>query len=295
VVPCPWCGAPAEVHFTGCADLEYFTPCDADYRRCPSCGLIFLHPLPSREELAALYPPEYQNFDGPRSRLSRWLTERYHDRHAALCRRHLPPGGRVLEVGCADGALLGRLRAAGYEVAGVEVSKDACERAWDRGLPVFCGTLEEMPGDDTFDLVFAGHLIEHTLDPLATATAIADRLRPGGVAYLETPNVGSLDARLWRHRWGLIHYPRHLYLFDRRTLTALCERAGLRVEQLRWEPNPCGWALSLQGALRRAGIDRSRNPRSWYYPALLALLAPLNLVDLAFGGTAFMAALARKP
>jgi SAM-dependent methyltransferase len=295
VVPCPWCAGPSELHLTGCADLEYFTPADADYRRCPDCRLVFLHPRPGREELAALYPPEYQNFDRPRGRLARWLTDRYHARHAAVVRRHVPPGGRVLEVGCADGALLARLRDDGYEVAGVEISKDACERAWERRLPVFCGTLEEYPGDETFDLVLASHVIEHTLDPQDTAAHLAARLRPGGVAYVETPNVGSPDARLFGNRWGLLHYPRHLYLFDRGTLRTLLERAGLRMERLRWEPNSCGWALSVQTVLRRAGIDRSRRPRSAYYPALLVLLLPLNLVDVVAGGTAFMAAVARRP
>ena len=71
-------------------------------------------------------------------------------------------------------------------------------------------------------------------------------------------------------------------------------RAGFEVEKMSWEINSCGWALSIQAALRRAEIDGSRRPRSFYYPLLLAATLPLNLVDVCFGGTAFMSAIARK-
>jgi hypothetical protein len=67
------------------------------------------------------------------------------------------------------------------------------------------------------------------------------------------------------------------------------------VERVWSEINSCGWALSVQGMLRRLGVDPSRRPRSWYYPAVLVACLPLNVLDVCFGGTAFMAAVARKP
>jgi hypothetical protein len=139
------------------------------------------------------------------------------------------------------------------------------------------------------------HVIEHVLDPVATVRKVREMLAPRGVFYVETPNVGSPDARLWGRHWGLIHYPRHLCLFDRGTLRRLLEDAGFEVERMSWEINSCGWALSIQSALRRAGFDRSRRPRSFYYPLLLAATLPLNALDVFFGGTAFMSAIARKP
>jgi hypothetical protein len=47
--------------------------------------------------------------------------------------------------------------------------------------------------------------------------------------------------------------------------------------------------------LRRRGWDRRRTPRSSYYPLLLVALLPMNLLDLATGGTAFMSVIARRP
>ena len=211
------------------------------------------------------------------------------------CRRHLPPGGSFLEIGCATGDVLADLDDEYPVVAGIELSKEACEVAWARGLDVFHGTLDEYETDARYDVVFMSQVIEHVLDPVQTVTKITRLLRPDGVLYIETPNIGALDAKIWKHRWGLIHYPRHLFLFDKRTIRRLLDGAGLRTEKVGYEPQSCGWALSVQGELRRRGFDHSREPRSRYYPALLVGFLPVNLVDLCFGGTAFMSAIARKP
>ena len=291
---CVLCGRATALLYDDCTDFEYFMTAPGDLYRCRSCGLVAMEPMPTRDELPALYPAEYENFSGPRNPVARFLLARYQRRQADICRKHLPPDGRILEIGCATGDVLAELAGEYPVVQGIELSEDACAVARARGLDVFCGTLEEFETHQQYDVVFMSHVIEHVLDPVATVAIIERLLAPGGVLYLETPNVGSLDARLWKQRWGLIHYPRHLYLFDRSTVTRLLASADLRTEGVRWEPNSCGWALSVQSWLRRRGFDRSRAPRSRYYPLLLMLFLPLNLLDAAFGGTAFMSAIGRK-
>jgi SAM-dependent methyltransferase len=291
---CVLCGLATTLLYDDCTDFEYFMTAPGDLYRCSSCGLVAMEPMPTRAELPGLYPADYENFSGPRNPVARLLLARYQRRQADICRKHLPPDGRILEIGCATGDVLAELAGEYPVVHGVELSEDACEVARARGLEVFCGTLEEFATDQQYDVVFMSHVIEHGLDPVETVAIIERLLAPGGVLYLETPNVGSLDARVWKQRWGLIHYPRHLYLFDRSTITRLLGSASLTTEGVRWEPNSCGWALSVQSWLRRRGIDRSKAPRSRYYPALLMLFLPLNLLDAAFGGTAFMSAIGRK-
>lgn len=296
VVSCPLCGSAASLRYSQCQDLEYFLDASFDLYRCDACGLVFMHPLPTRTQLPELYPSNYHNFDPPRNPISRFLLHRYYEHQCGIARKHMPENGSLLEIGCASGDILERMQRHGYDdVQGIELSLEACERAWGRGLKVFHGTLDEFETDQRFDMVFMSHVIEHVLDPVATVAKIASLLKPGGVLYVETPNVGSLDARLWKRNWGLVHYPRHLYLFDRATVRQLLEQGGLVVEDVSSQINSCGWALSTQSALRRWRLDRSRKPRSAYYPLLLLLFLPLNLLDLCFGGTAFIAAIARKP
>jgi SAM-dependent methyltransferase len=293
---CPLCSGEASLLYSDCFDFEYFVESSAQFYRCTDCGFVLMDPLPTRTELSELYPADYHNFDPPSNGISRLLLDRYYEHQSALCRRRMPEGGSFLEIGCAAGDILERMQRSGHhDVRGIEISREACEQAWKRGLNVFHGTLDEFETDDKFDLVFMSHVIEHVLDPVATVAKIRTLLKPGGVLYLETPNVRALDSRLWRGRWGLIHYPRHLYLFDRSTVRRLLESAGLVDVRVASELNSCGWALSVQSELRRLGLDRSRRPRSFYYSFLLLLFLPVNAVDWCFRATAFMSASAHKP
>jgi len=295
MVPACWlCRGPGRLLYDDCRDLEYFVPGSAVFARCESCGFVFIDPVPTAAELEALYPESYNNFHAPQG-VGAFLLRRYHAHQAARCMRYLHPGARFLEVGCGTGALLERLRGQGVDVRGIDLSPAACRLARARGLDVFQGTVEDYETTERFALIFLSHVIEHVPDPVGTIARLTSLLEPGGVIYLETPNVGALDARVWGQEWGLIHYPRHLSLFDRVTIRRLLGSAGLEVLEVTSEINSCGWALSIQGALRRRGWDRSRAPRSRYYPLLLLGCLPLNLVDLCFGGTAFMSAVARRP
>lgn len=293
---CALCSGRADLLYSGCQDQEYFIAGSSEFFCCSGCGFVFLQPLPQPEQLPTLYPSNYQNYDPPANPISRFLWNRYHERHSAICRRYLPKNGALLEIGSAGGDLLERLRGQGiHNVQGVELSRDGYERAAAKGLRVFHGSVDDFHTSERFDVIFMSHVIEHVLDPVRTVAKIASLLKGDGVLYIETPNVGSLDARIWGRNWGLVHYPRHLYLFNRATLRQLLERNGLSAVNVWSEINSCGWALSLQSALRRLRIDRSCRPRSFYYPILLVLFLPVNLIDLCCGGTAFMAALARKP
>jgi SAM-dependent methyltransferase len=291
---CVLCGRSTALLYDDCSDFEYFMTAPGDLYRCTGCGLVAMEPMPTREELPGLYPDEYHSFDTPTNPIAELLLRRYQRRQADICRRLLPPGGRFLEIGCANGDVLAELQGEFDVVRGIELSKSAADAARGRGLDVFCGTLEEYETDEQFDVVFMSQVIEHVLDPVETVARIERLLAPGGALYLETPNILALDAKVWKQRWGLIHYPRHLYLFDRSTITELLATAGLTSQGVHWEPNSCGWALSIQSELRRRGVDRSRAPRSRYYPLLLLLFLPVNLLDMCFGGTAFMSAIGRK-
>ena len=70
---CPLCGGEAALHFRGCQDLEYFIERRADFRRCTRCRLLFMHPLPTREELPGLYPAHYQNVNPQPNRFMKRL------------------------------------------------------------------------------------------------------------------------------------------------------------------------------------------------------------------------------
>jgi SAM-dependent methyltransferase len=150
-----------------------------------------------------------------------------------LERKCTPTGsGRVLDIGCATGALLTMLKNRGWTVTGVELSGPQAEYCKHRGLDVRRGTLEECSfSAASFDVVLASHLIEHLNYPDSFVREVRRILKPGGRFYVTTPNIRGFQARFFKSRWRSAIFD-HLYLFSIRTLRLLLEQRGFRVERI---------------------------------------------------------------
>jgi len=144
--------------------------------------------------------------------------------------RYLPrpiPGSRVLDVGFGSGAFLENAMAAGWEVAGVDQDEKAVTNAKVRGLNVRQGGIEEYADEpESFDAITLSHVIEHVHDPVAVLHGVFGRLKPGGMLYLDTPNLESLGHRDFRRNWLHLDPPRHLVIFCRNSILRVLEEAG---------------------------------------------------------------------
>jgi len=129
------------------------------------------------------------------------------DRYQA-CVSALPAlfaGGDVLEIGAGSGRLALSLAAAGlrfesYTASDFSSSRLAGLRAQlrDPRFRVLELDLEQPPQalEGCFDAVILVALIEHLFDPLRALCAVRRMLRPGGLAFLDTPNVAKYTRRL---------------------------------------------------------------------------------------------------
>lgn len=101
-------------------------------------------------------------------------------------------GKKILDLGCADGALTGPL-APQYEIWGLEVSEYLCKQAEKRGIKVTQADIEEgIPFDrDTFDIVIAGEIIEHVVDTDFFLSECNRVLKKNGKLILSTPNINT--------------------------------------------------------------------------------------------------------
>ena len=97
---------------------------------------------------------------------------------------------------------------------------------------------------------------------------------------METPNAASLERRLFGACWYAWEIPRHLFLFDARTLGLCCARAGLRVRRVAYSSFTFDWNRSLAFWCQDRGWDRlaawlgeRRRPLEWMLRPLGTLLA----------------------
>jgi 2-polyprenyl-3-methyl-5-hydroxy-6-metoxy-1,4-benzoquinol methylase len=140
--------------------------------------------------------------------------------------RSMRPSGRLLEVGCARGDFLSEAKQF-FDVCGVEPSPELADFA-EKVAPVHRDVIEKTPWSG-FDVIASFHVIEHVDSPNRFVAAIAERLKPGGLVALETPDIDSLPFRLLRHRWRQF-IPEHYYFFDSQSIRRLLSQNGFTVE-----------------------------------------------------------------
>jgi methionine biosynthesis protein MetW len=266
------------------------------------CGGAFLHPRPAPEALDRVYPSNYYSYDfanklGPLVMRFKQFAE-----HAKVraYEPYLSAGSRVLDVGCGDGHALKQIGdgiSAPLELEGLEFSEHAVAAAERAGFRVYRGRIEDAPlPHDSFDLIIMNQLIEHVREPRAVLEAVGRALKPGGHVFIETPNIDSWDARLFRKRyWGGYHLPRHFHLFDTRSLAQLVGQVGL--ESVAHRPLVCPqfWVMSVQNWLKDRGAERLAERVSPFSPVWLAPVTLLEMVHQRMGWTSNQQLVARRP
>jgi|SRR5579863_1162208 len=154
-------------------------------------------------------------------------------------------GKRVLDVGCDTGVFLSTAAAEfGIVPVGVDVAAIAIEAARRSGIEAYHTTIEEAPESLTeFTAITAIDLIEHVSDPKGFLREVFRRLRPGGVVYLETPNIRSavysaarMLSYVFRGRKSNIlervFPPQHIQYFTRNGLAGLARECSFEVAWL---------------------------------------------------------------
>lgn len=118
--------------------------------------------------------------------------------------------GKLLDIGCSTGDWGLFWQARGWQSSGIDIDREHLRIAKERGIDArFCDLNSElMPFDSaTFDLVFAGEVIEHLVDTDGFLREIQRCCKPGGHLLLTTPNLASFENRL---RLLLGMYPKWL-------------------------------------------------------------------------------------
>jgi len=142
--------------------------------------------------------------------------------------RQYRTSGRLLEVGCARGDFL-RVARETFDVSGVEPNPGLAEYAVEVA-PIHRDVIETLPWRD-FDVIASFHVIEHVDSPKRFVAAMAERLKPGGLLVLETPDIDSLPFRVLKSRWRQF-IPEHYFFFDRPSMTRLLSDCGFKVEKI---------------------------------------------------------------
>jgi|GEM_PF-2002300 len=185
--------------------------------RLCACGTVYTHPLPPAGEIDFTHDAHPQESYAVSAAFK-----------AAWMARHCPPG-RLLEVGCGQGAFLAAARAHGYEVRGLEPHPGRAAACEALGIEVSREYLEEttLPRQ-SFDVIFHTDMLSHFIDPRESLRQMTALLKPGGVLCFEVGLLACV-ADGWHRvirRVGLEH---HLWLYSRPGLHRIIRESGLEI------------------------------------------------------------------
>lgn len=164
--------------------------------------------------------------------------------------RLVGPGKRVLELGCGPGMITRLLASQQCRVTALEMDPQALE-----AVAQYCETVHacdlndpawpaKLAGAEKFEVIVAGDVLEHLVDPWATVERLVPLLAQDGHVVISLPHAGhnaviaSLIASDFAYQpWGLLDRT-HIRFFGMHNIQALCERAGLKITEVDYVVKP---------------------------------------------------------
>jgi hypothetical protein len=221
-------------------------------RKCPQCGLIYISPRPSPDEIANLYRQDAA-YISAESHISGGSFRRLHARRSLRIIRSLVKNGALLEIGPGGGYFLDAVRKAGLDPHGLEPNRvQAGYIRESLGIPCAESRLNaSIFGGKRFDIIYHCDVISHLHDPIAEFKRMHEVMKDVSFMVFETGNIGEVDQRYFKC-FPCFQYPDHLFFFSSANLVALLEKTGFEpIVIYRYSILPQLLAMRALSGLRR--------------------------------------------
>jgi SAM-dependent methyltransferase len=231
---CPVCGLGGSRLWIKAPDRLHGRRENYTLLRCSGCSLVWLSHPPTPEEMHLHYTEAYHRLISTAGDPAKRWEARKED---------LAPhkqSGALLDLGCSSGSFLESMHSDSWKLYGVEMSADCAQVAEARcGAHVFVGNVVDAPFPrETFDVITCFDVLEHLYEPRRVLMKVAEWLKPGGVFYVQVPNIDSAEAKVFGTYWHGLELPRHLFHYSPYSLRNLAEVAGLSEVSLQTRRNP---------------------------------------------------------
>lgn len=152
----------------------------------------------------------------------------------------VPRGARIADFACGQGNYGLLLAEDGYDVTGVDIKAEFLKYARKKhthgNFRTQLANIIEWRDPERFDAILLGEVIEHVAHPEQLLRSVAENLRPGGLAFVTTPNGAQVASPLPTYSQvpdvsALIprqfHWGDHLFLYTEEELHGLLRAQGL--------------------------------------------------------------------
>ena len=263
-INCMLCGNDNSKFLFHAQDEEHGIEGTFTYNKCKKCGLVYMNPQITNEELAKYYPVDYvphKTVNSPRKEEKKSNSKivsaikAFFFQHENISKvpfsiiNALNSESKVLDVGCGNGTFMNDIRnKTKCLVDGIDFSETAVAAAKKSyGLNIIKGAIDkDLPfSPKSFDLITAWWFLVHVNNPDQVLQNIAKYLKDDGDCIIGIPNFNSFNARYFREKWFHLDAPKHLCIHTPSTIRTMLENNSFRVEKIIYDNHPSGLFGSL--------------------------------------------------
>lgn len=253
--------------------------------RCPCCGHVLADLDLDHSTLAEMYSKnyffgeEYSDYIRDRAVTQKNFRLRWKELETFISPRHK----NLFEIGCAYGFFLDVVRDKFNTVQGIDISQDGVRYATEQlKLDAQLGDFADYDfAGRKFDVVCMWDTIEHLMNPQRYIEKISQHTDSGALLAITTGDIESVNARIKKDSWRLIHPPTHIHYFSRNSLIKLLDKNGFDIVYNRY----CGFFRSIDNISYNIFVLRKKMP--WMHKllqrtCLTSLDLYLNIYDIMY-------------
>lgn len=262
--------------------------------QCKNCGLVYVNPRPTFQEMGKFYPKNFVSYQFELLDLNKQQSTIREKIISSITRSmslsrirdvakqmKLDRSTSTLDIGCGKGAFLYYLnKIYKCKCIGIDFDQDSVNYCKKKlGLNVLQGDIHlinEIKGE--FDLITMWHFLEHEFDPLSALVSVVPHLKQEGLLVIEVPNQKSLENKIFKKRSYLYDVPRHLYHFSPMTIGNLLKKVDLEVQKITFPIKSGGWLGTVQSILFRGKVYNNMQANAFTLLLLGAIIFPIDYI-----------------
>lgn len=302
---CRICSSTGDFNEYTVREMLYGTRETFDYFQCSCCRCLQIKEFP--HDLSRYYPDDYYskniNFEEIVKQrkvrrniesLTQYLSNpalsklRFKDLNLNIIPfMKMGKNDRILDVGCGTGRLIYIMKEAGFlNVYGTDPFIDD-EIEYANGLKIYKRPIDQMSADTKWDFIMFHHSFEHVTNPLEVLECARNLLKDNGKLVVRIPVVGYAWEK-YGVDWYQLDAPRHLFLHSKESMRILADKAGLKIDQIKYDSTSSQFINSenyqkdiplIQEVPKSKGIRRIKDKyKKWKYKKMS------NYLNIAMNG-----------